>query len=960
MARVALLLALLLASGASLAAQPAPAPAPAPAADVPASGPLPVDPAVTTGTLPNGVRYYIRQNTRPEDRVMLRLVVKAGSVFEDDDQRGLAHFLEHMAFNGTEHFEPGELVAFFERIGARFGPHVNAYTSFDETVYMLQVPTDEAGLVDRGLLALADFAGGITLDPAEIDKERGVVIEEWRLRLGATWRILEEQAPVLYHDSRYAERLPIGTPEVLRTFPPERLRAFYETWYRPGRMAVIVVGDVDPDTILPRVRELFGAQRAEAPEEPEPPRGVPPHEATLVSVATDPEAQASTVSVLHKRPKLSQGSVEDYRRDLVRQLMYQMLNLRFSEIAQRPDAPFLGAGAGSQDIAVATAATSLSARVQDGALGPGLEALIVEARRARDHGFTEAELDRARARLLAAYERAYNEREKTESGSYAAEYTRNFLEGEPIPGIALEYALVDRIAGGITLDETAAAARELLLDTSRVVLATSPEREGLAVPSEADLREVIAAASARPVTPWTETLSRTELLPDRPEPGRITGSRELSAIGVTVLTLSNGSEVWLKPTDFQNDQVLIGGVALGGASTAPRDEYFDTVLSSSLVGLAGVGGLSPPELTKVLAGRMAGVSAFVDLTTHGLRGSSRPQDLEAAFQLLYLTVTQPNTDERGFDLLKRQLSALVANREQNPQAVFRDRLRALNSGGHYMTRPLSAEVIASLDRETMAQAFRSRFANAADFTFFVVGAFDPQAIRPLLEQYVASLPSTGERRTSVEPLGFEFPAGTETLTVERGREPRSETVLTFFADTDGNEREEWLAGSAADLLQIKLRDILREDLGGTYGVSAGYSSLMPDPTYATTSVSFGSSPDNAPRLSREVLAEIERLASEGPTPDDVVKVREQERRELQVAERQNGYWLASLQGVVVNGRDPASLAQRMARIDRLTAEALKEAITRYFPRTRYTHATLLPDPAAVSNQEGTPGSAPRP
>ncbi|HEX7086374.1 MAG TPA: insulinase family protein, partial [Vicinamibacterales bacterium] len=530
---------------------------------------------------------------------------------------------------------------------------------------------------------------------------------------------------------------------------------------------------------------------------------------------------------------------------------------------------------------------------------------------------------------------------------------------EPIPGIALEYDLVRKFADGITLEETSAAARELLLDTSRVVLATSPQREGLAIPTEAELRRVIADASAWPVTPWTETLSRTDLLTEKPQPGRITGSREIPAIGVTVLTLSNGAEVWLKPTDFQNDQVLLGAVAAGGAATARKEDYFETLLSPSLVGLAGIGGLTPPELSKLLAGRMAQVNAWVDLQSHGLRGTSRPQDLETALQLLYLTVTQPNTDQRGFDLMTRQLSALVANRENNPQAVFRDRLRALNSGDHYMTQPITADVVASLDRETMVDAFRSRFANAADFTFFIVGAFDPQAARPLIEQYIASLPSTGERHNRPDgPLGFNFPAEVAKLTVERGREPRSETVLTFFADTKGDEQQEWLAGSAAALLQMRLRDILREDLGGTYGVSAGFSSLMPDPTYATTSVSFGSSPDNAPRLSEEVLTEIKRLATEGPTDDDVVKVREQERRELEVAERQNGYWMSSLQGAVVTGRDPEAIARRIARLDQLTAGALKEAIARYFPLSRYTHATLLPDPAAVSGQEKTGGNPP--
>ncbi len=548
-------LALTLLAPAALDAQPAPAAAPA--------GKLPVDPAVTIGSLPNGLRYYVRRNGRPEKRVLVWLAVRTGSIYEADDQRGLAHLLEHMAFNGTKHFKPGELVSFFETAGARFGPHVNAYTSFDETVYMLQVPTDKEGLVDKGLLALSDFAGGMTLAPAEIDKERGVVIEEWRLRQGASWRILEKQAPVLYYKSRYAERIPIGTPEILRAFPAARLKDFYETWYRPDRMSVVVVGDIDPATIVPAIEKLFGPLEPTRPSATEPDRTVPDHTETLVNVAADAEAQSSSVSVLHKRPKLPQGTVEDYRRDQVRDLMYQMLNLRFSEISQRSDAPFLAAGAGTQELGAETMATSLGARVTDGGLMRGLEALLVEARRARQFGFTEGELDRARRSVLAGYERAYAEREKTESGGYAREYVGNFLDDEPIPGIEKEYELVKTLLPGVTLAEVSAAGRELLGDTSRVVLATSPRRPASCWPRKTRS----APSSRRPAPPrsrpWTETLSRTELLTTKPTPGKVTGSRTIDAIATTVLTLSNGAQVYVKPTDFKNDQVLLGAVRPG-------------------------------------------------------------------------------------------------------------------------------------------------------------------------------------------------------------------------------------------------------------------------------------------------------------------------------------------------------------------------------------------------------------
>ena len=936
-------IALTLAAAPLALAQPADqAPAEQAPPAVATTGPLPADPALTIGTLPNGVTYYVRRNTRPDSRVLLWLAVKAGSIHEEADQRGLAHLLEHMAFNGTAHFKPGELVSFFETAGARFGPHVNAYTSFDETVYMLQVPTDKEGLVDKGLLALADFAAGMSLDPAEVDKERGVVIEEWRLRQGASWRILEKQAPVLYHRSRYAERIPIGTPEILRTFPVARLRDFYDTWYRPERMAVVVVGDVEAAPLVAKVRELFAPITARRPAAADPDRSIPPHEETLVNVSADVEAQASSVSVLHKRPKLPQGTAENYRRDHVRQLMYQMLNLRFGELAQRPDAPFLGAGSGTQELGAETAATVLGARTSDGALDTGLEALLLEARRARDFGFTDAELDRAKRTVLAAYERAYAEREKTESQGYAREYVGNFLDGEPIPGIAHEFALTRALLPGIRLAEVSEAARELLDDTSRVVLATSPEKEGVALPSEAQLRATIARAATAPLTAWTDTLSRADLLTDKPEAGTVTSSRTIEAIGTTVLTLSNGAEVWLKPTDFKNDQVLLGAVARGGAASAPEADYLDTVLSASLVSLGGVGGLKPPDIGKILAGRMASVGAFVDLATHGVRGSSRPQDLEPALQLLYLTFTQPNTDAQALDLLKRQLTALVANREQNPEAVFMDKVRALNTGDSHLVQPITTAAVGALRLDVMASAFQQRFANAADFTFFVVGAFDQAAITPLLAQYIGGLPSTGTRGARDATLDFVFPAKVERITVERGKEPRSSTVITFFSDTGGDVVQETIAGGAAALLQMRLRDVLREDLGGTYSVSADYSHVLPTRGYGTTSISFGSAPDAAEKLVEAVMAEITRLATEGPTAEDAAKVREQEKRELETALKQNGYWLGGLQTAVVLGRDPAQLASGEERIEKLTAEALKVALQRYCPMDRYTVATLLP------------------
>ncbi|MGH9310014.1 MAG: M16 family metallopeptidase [Vicinamibacterales bacterium] len=532
---------------AALAVGHAQTPAPAgqaPAAGLSPGGKLPFDSAVTTGTLPNGLKYYIRKNGRPENRVSLQLAVKAGSVDEENDQQGLAHFLEHMAFNGTKRFKPGELIAALESTGARLGPHVNAYTSFDETVYMFQLPTDKEGLVEKGIQALADFAAGMTLDPKEIEKERGVVIEEWRGGLGASSRLRDQQIPVLYFESKYAERLPIGKPEVLKSFEPERLRAFYTKWYRPDRMAVVAVGAIDVAHMEELIRSEFGALTKPSTPPPDRSHVVPLHTELLVKVATDDEATQSSVSLLGKRKNTPEDTAAGYRRDLVRRLAFQMLNERFDELSRKPDAKFLDAGAYESSLSPSTMAIGLGASVQEGRIPAALSAIVIEANRAAEHGFGPAELDRAKKRITAAYDRAYAERDKTESGAYVQEYVRHFLENEPSPGIEFERKLVQELLPGITAAEVTKVARDMFGDASRVILAVSPQKQGLAVPTEAELRATVASAEKVAVTAWNDEAATRELMAREPDPGVVKERRELPELGVTVVTYSNGVAAW--------------------------------------------------------------------------------------------------------------------------------------------------------------------------------------------------------------------------------------------------------------------------------------------------------------------------------------------------------------------------------------------------------------------------------
>ena len=901
-----------------------------------------LDTAVRKGTLSNGLTFLIRRNAQPEKRAFLRLAVKAGSIDEADDQRGLAHLLEHMAFNGSTHFKSGELVSYLESIGSRFGPDVNAYTSFDETVYMLEVPTDREGIMTRGLEALSDFAGGIALETSEIDRERGVVIEEWRGRQGAGSRMQGPQMEALYGESRYVDRMPIGLPEQLKEVPAERVRDFYRDFYRPDRMAVIAVGDFDPAAMEAEIRTQFSGLPARPPV-PRTEYPVPPHQDTRYVVVSDREAQGSSVSIIHKGPAEDYLTVGDYRRSMMRGLIQDMVNGRFAEIARRPGASFLRASVGGDTLGRDVESFTVSARVSDDGIIKGLEALGQEIKRLREHGFGEAELDRAKRDVVASYERAYNERDKSQSGGHASELLRHFLTGESAPGIADELALMRRFLPAITVAEVSAFAREFLGEDNRVVLASTPEKEGVALVTEAGLSDALRAGSSTAVEAWRDEVAGRELMATRPTPGSVRARREIAEIGVTVLTLSNGVEVWLKPTDFRNDQVAFTGYARGGASLALPAEFLDASLSTTLVSVSGVGGFSPIDLGKVMAGHLASASPYMSNYTHGISGGATPRDLETALQLVYLHFTAPNDDPTAFDLMKSRMAASLANQTESPGAVFGERVRSMATMDHYSTRSMHTEDLGRISEARMRGYYAARFKNAADFTFFFVGAFTVEQATPLLTTYLASLPSTGKAESQGRDMDLRFPAMVLRETVRKGQEPRSQTAIMYFSNTGLDELETHRLRAATSILQTRLRDVLREELGGTYSVSVGYSDTSPQAGYGTTTVQFGSSPENADRLARVVMEELEKLRQEGPTDTDVQVVKETEKRELETSVRQNGYWLNSLQTMHLLERDPRRILQRVERAESLTKDNIHAAVRKYFPQDRYTVVTLMPE-----------------
>ncbi|MDT8369688.1 MAG: insulinase family protein [Longimicrobiales bacterium] len=907
---------------------------------------LPMTDEVRTGVLDNGLTWFVQANGRPEARAELRLVVNAGSVLETDAQRGLAHLLEHMAFNGTESFEKQELVDYLESIGMAFGPSINAYTSFDETVYMLRVPTDDTGegrnALDTGLQILEEWAHKVTLDPEEVDKERGVVIEEWRLGRGAQARISEQQLPIFFAGSRYADRLPIGDVETLRSFEQEEIEAFYERWYRPDLMAVIAVGDFDPDEVEAKIRERFSAIPAPTTPLDRPYYTVPDQEETRFAIATDPELPQAQVGILTMQPADTMTTIGDFRESLMEQLANGMLNNRLREIAQQADPPFLAAFTGRSGFVRTAGAWQLNAAVEEEGHQRAFRALVTEAERAARHGFTPGELEREKADLLRGFERAYNERENRQSASIAGSWVNHFLQHDVVLSPEVQWEAARAIVPSITLDEVNAVARRNLDPENRIVIATGTEKPEVELPDADNFAGVLSDVTATEIAPYEDEGVDAPLVADTPEPGAIVAEREIASVGVTEWQLSNGAVVWLKPTDFQDDQILLAATSPGGWSLSEESEHTTASNAATFVAAGGVGAFSQVDLQKVLAGKAADVSPSIAQRWERLSGSAARSDLETLFQLTWLRFTAPRADDQAFAALRGQIQSFLANRDAAPTTAFGDTLTATLTQHHPRAAPPTSEAIASVELDEALAFYRERFADGGDFHFVLVGAFEPDELRPLVERWLASLPDLpGEEEW--RDLGINPPTGRVEKTVRKGVEPQSRTAMITHGPFDFTDENRVRIRALATILQTRLRETLREDLGGTYsvGASASYEEF-PDPTYQV-SVQFGADPERVDELKAAVFDEIERLATEGPTALDVEKAIEGARRARETNLRENGWWLAQLRAALEGGiDDPAHLVD-FELFEAITLEHVREDARRWLSLDNLVVVTLLPE-----------------
>ncbi len=904
---------------------------------------LPIDPNIKKGVLDNGLTYYIRKNEKPEDKVELRLVVNVGSMMENDDQQGLAHFLEHMAFNGTKNFAKNELVNYLQSVGVKFGADLNAYTSFDETVYILPIPSDDEDILNQGLQVLEDWASNITLSGEEIDKERGVVIEEWRLGQGANQRMRDEWFPVMFKDSRYAERLPIGKKEILESFDHETIRQFYKDWYRPDLMAVVAVGDIDPEEMEAKIKERFGKLKNPSSEKEREFYDVPDHDETYVSIVSDPEAQFTQIQLVYKQDLEQTETVGDFRRDAVYSLYNGMLNQRLSELQESADPPFLFASSNYGGMVRTKSSYSSFAVVGEEGIDRGLKTLVTENERVKKYGFTQGELDRYKKTMLNRYETAFKEKDKTESGRYAAEYIRNFLSNEPIPGISYEYEFYEKVLPTIQLNEVNSLADNWITDGNRVVIVMAPEKEGVVLPTENEIRQILDDAENEEITAYEDTEVADSFMETLPAAGSITATKPIEEVDATELTLSNGMKVVLKPTTFKNDEIIIRAYSFGGQSLYSQEDDDNASNAAGIINESGVADFAPSDMTKMLSGKTVNLSPYIGLYNEGFNGQTSPKDLETAMQLIHLYFTNPRKDKDAFTSFVNKNKMLMQNLMSNPQFYYSDEVNKILSQDHPRRGGFpTMEEMEAIDFERAFQIYEERFANAGDFIVFIVGSFDMATIEPLINQYLASLPAT-DTRESYKDLGIRPPSGPLEKTVNKGTDPKSNVTMVYTGPADYAIKEAYYLNALGQVLTNQLIELLREEKGGVYGVGAsGRMTTLPYDNY-TFRISFPCSPENADDLIKATHEAIEKIKKEGVSDKDMTKIKESQLRERKENLEENNFWMSQLYSSYYYDRPLDRIGEFEEWVDQLSSDDLKMVANKYLNDEHYIQVVLMPE-----------------
>jgi zinc protease len=906
---------------------------------------MPVDPEVTLGTLPNGLKYYVRANARPPRRAELRLVVKAGSVLEDDDQRGLAHFVEHMQFEGTQHFPGQGIVQFLGSLGLGLGADANAATSYDDTQYTIRVPTDVPGALERAILVLQDWAHGATFDESGIERERGIVLSEWREQLGAGERTMDKIRKVQLQGSRYADRPPIGSPDVIQHAQREQLVRFYRDWYRPNLMAVIAVGDFDRAAVESLIKEHFSQLTNPRPERPRPQFDVPEHPGTRYAIISDKETTNTVVELSDLRPARNQGTVGGYRDIMRDQLFGAMLDARLDELTQTANPPFLRAAADralfpmprTKDEAI------LQALVSANAIPQGLEALVTEIERVGRFGFTATELARAKQAMMVGYERVVTESPDRESASRADEYTRNFLQDEALPTIWQELAFHRRFLPEVTLTEINGLTSDWFPQNNRLVVVAAPETTSVVLPTDVQLEAVVKAASAKKLQPYVDTAAGESLMTAAPQRGSIVKTTDRAG-GVIEWTLSNGATVVLKPTRLKEDQILFRATAPGGYSLADDADLIPARVADDVVYAGGAGSYSAVMLDKLMTGKAVVVRPFIGDIQEGMAGGSTPQDLESMFQLLYLRFTAPRADPTAFAALAAQAKGLLSNQSASPDVVFNQAIDAALTRNSPRRQPETPATVDQWSLDKSMAFYKARFADASNFTFVFVGSFTPDLIKPFVETYVASLPATHANETWRD-RGIMPPDGIVQKTVEKGIAPKSQVAIVFSGPFQYDDAHRLALRAMTMVLQSRLFDSIRQELGGTYSISAtGDTDKFPRPSYKVR-IEWACDPQRTASLVQRVFEELDFVKNTRLTRTQMGLVRSALMRDFETSSQDNAYLLNQISRKYEDGdaADVGDVFSVPERVAALTADAIQSAAQSALDTTRYVKVTLMPE-----------------
>lgn len=891
--------------------------------------PIPMDKNVRIGKLDNGLTYYIRKNALPANRADFYIAQKVGSIQEEENQRGLAHFLEHMCFNGTTHFPGDALKQYLERIGVKFGENLNAYTSIDETVYNISnVPVTTPGAIDSCLLILHDWSNDLILDTKEIDKERGVINEEWRTRMSAMQRLQEKMLPVMFAGTKYATCFPIGTMDVVMNFKPQTLRDYYEKWYRPDLQGIVVVGDIDVDAMEAQIKKVFAdipAQPNAAKREYYP---VSDNKEPIVMVLQDkeqPHVQAILFNKHEATPDDKKGNMDYLVQDYALGLISNMLNARLNELTQTANPPFIYAGTYDDDFFVAKTKDAFTGVVvcKEDAIESGIATLLRETERARQFGFTETEYNRARAEYLRKLESAYNERDKGKNEDYVNEYVRHFLDNEPIPGIENEYTIINQIAPAIPVAALNQMMQQLVTDSNQVVALLAPQKEGLKMPTEAAIKQLLKDAKAEKLTAYVDKVSDEPLMAEAPKGGKIVSEKKDEMFGATTLTLSNGVKVIIKPTDFKADEIRMEGISFGGSSLFPNSEIIN-INGLDAVSVGGLGNFSAVDLEKVLAGKKASVSYSIGDKTETVNGNCSPKDFETMMQLTYLTFTAPRRDNDAFASYKNRNKASLQNMELNPRVTLSDSIQS----GIYMNHPrrmrIKADMIDQMDYDKILSMYNDRFKDASDFTFIFVGNVDIEKMKPVIAEYLGALPAINRKETFKDNK-VDMRQGVYKNEFVRKQETSKATNFVFINGTCKYDlKNNILCDMAGQILDLIYTAKVREDEGGTYGVGVG-GQLSKYPTEkAVIQIYFDTAPEKREKLMQIIFAEANNLAKTGPSETDLNKVKEFMLKKHTEDLKENSYWMSSIDEYLFTGMNPIKDYQQI--VNSITAKDVQKFV----------------------------------